>query len=74
MAFKCNCGPDSQTNFETSWRELFPKLSELADICSEEIVNARLYELVHGKKEEKKVTKRIPEMISYLFQKLDQAL
>ena len=74
MAFKCSCGSDSKTNFETSWRERFPKLSEFADNCSDEIVTARLYEQVHGKMEEKKVTKRIPDMVLYLFQKLDEAL
>ena len=36
--------------------------------------NVRLYEFVHEKKEEKKISKKVPDMISYLFDKIDKAV
>ena len=74
IEFKCDCGPYSKLSFESTWREDFPKLADLANENSEVVSTVRLYELVHEKKEEKKINKKVPDMISYLFGKIDQAV
>lgn len=71
---KCNCGENSQKLFKETWREFFPKLAQLAQENSERRVQVRLFETVHGKKEQKQITEDMPAMLDKLFSKIDEGL
>ena len=72
LTFKCNCSTKSKDEFSTVWRHIWTDLGAWAD--SDENKDRIMSIMTVVKDRDQKIEMRIPEMLNFIFGKIDRAL